>query len=650
MAFQLYHLYGLQVSKDLPLWDESAYIGWGDEFLQDGKVGSITNAPFYHILYAAVISIAGLMPSFHVMQYLLKPTLTLLVFLLCFRFSKSASLSLLLGLFFAFSYYHLNIDIGVYYSALIPYLAAILVARRAPALSLGLSFLAGLGRLEYMAIPLVHLGFLIATRGKKKIPQIGLSWRSMPASVPAAAVWLFNIFVLTRITVWQFHNRVWFAWSQNYAFFRFSTGRDTGSNPWLDHQFITERDFPNAHSVGEAFAVNPGAVIEHVWFNVRELPAYLAQFVIAHQNADAWRNAPLFVLAVIVGLGVVALLVSRPTKTEVAGGLRANGLELALCLGGIIATAPGLIVSSKTNYIMALVPAALFALGLAHSCASRLGFYARWGAPAWVAVAAVFAMFSFRCPPAYSTKGEKGPVYRDVVTMRTVLRPFKGLRILGVSTASFVNYLGRENGHVFIEPLAISPINSQVSDFSLAGLIRANDPQVLLINSTWRSSKSYGAAVDGFSFDGWDNHPLVDGELYTRKGLVLHPAFDARWFEGETLGGSTWRWSSGNAGIGLSNTIAGRSVTLRFRLGSIVDRSIEILLNANVIFAGRLGADTHREVELKIDALPAGENFLEFRTDRPPAHPANGDSRELAFRVENLEVVYGPIAKLKAKR
>ena len=114
LGFQLFHLYGLHASKDLPLWDESAYIGWGDEFLQDGKVGSITNAPAYHLLYAAIIRLVGVLPSFHVSQYLLKLTLSALFFLLCFRFSRSIALSALLGVFLACSYFHLNIDVLVY--------------------------------------------------------------------------------------------------------------------------------------------------------------------------------------------------------------------------------------------------------------------------------------------------------------------------------------------------------------------------------------------------------------------------------------------------------------------------------------------------------------------------------------------------------
>ena len=647
MGFQLYHLFGLHVSKDLPLWDESAYIGWGDKFLQVWKVGSITNAPFYHILYAMVISVAGLLPGFYVMQYFLKLTLTLLVVLLVFRFARSAALSLLLGVFFAYSYYHLNIDVLVYYSALVPYLAAILVARRAPALSLGLSFLAGLGRLEYMAIPAVHFVFLIATSKWSGVRRRSLSWRSILAAVPAVGVWIFNIFVLTRVTVWQFHNRVWFAWSQNYAFFRYLTGRDVGGNPWLDHQTIAERDFPNAHSVSEAFAVNPTAVLEHTWFNLRELPGYLAGFADSYQSAGAMQHAPLFVIAAIVGLGLFALIKSRPSRSELAGGIKAYGVEIVLCVGGVIATAPGLIVSSKTNYIMALVPAALGAICAGHVFANRNRLYAKWSPSVLVGIAAMFAVFTLSCPPAYSAKGEKGPVYRDAVTMRTILQPFKGLKILGVSTASYVNYLGWKNGHIFIEPLAISPINRQATDLSLAGLIRANDPQVLLINSNWRSSASYSTAVEGFGFEGWDAHPLCDGQLYTKHGLLLRPVFETHWFEEEQLNGRVWRWSSDDADISLPNTIAGRPITVRFRMSSIVERAMEISLNGKTLFVGRLSPDKQSAVELKIEALPPGENVVTFHTDRPAVIPKSGDVRELAFSVENVEIDYGSLAKAK---
>ncbi|HVS51476.1 MAG TPA: hypothetical protein VHD62_03905 [Opitutaceae bacterium] len=646
-AFQLYQLYGLHVSKDLPLWDESAYLGWGEKFLQTWKVGSITNSPFYHILYGAVISVVGLLRGFYAMQYLLKLTLTLLVFLLSFRFSRSISLSLLLGTIVAYSYFHLGIDVLVYYGALIPYLLAILAARRAPALSLGFSFLAGLGRLEYMAVPLLHGLYLLVVWWRKRRGAASSSVPVSPqpfatklaAAAPATALWLFNLFVLTRVTVWQFHNRVWFAWSQNYAFFRYQTGRDSGGNPWLDHQVIAERDFPGAHSLAEAFKVNAPAVLQHTWYNIRMIPEYLAGFVISPPNAGHWTHAPVFALAAIALCGLLALALRRPRGAEFAAAIRARSLELVLCLGGIVAAAPSIIVSSKLNYIMSLVPAALLTLALLHRLALRLRLYARASAPVFLAFTGVFATATFVWPPAYSTHYPRGGVYQDALTMRSILRPFHGLKILGVSTASYINYLGRANGHVFIEPLAISPVNPQASDLTLVGLIRTHDPDVLLINSSWQSSKSYATAMAGFDFAGWDAHPLVDGTLYTRAGLILRPEFSDGWFEQEQFQNRVWHWSRGDATIKLHNAIANRALTLRFRTRSIVPRTLEVSLNGRQLARVELGADVNRDLDLKIPALPAGDSVVKFHTDQPAARPSGGDTRELGFTVENLQLV-----------
>ncbi|HWA85175.1 MAG TPA: hypothetical protein VG710_03040 [Opitutus sp.] len=636
------------MSKDLPLWDESAYLGWGDKFLSVWKVGSITNSPFYHVLYGAVIAVTGLMRAFFAMQYLLKLTLTALLFGLVWRFSRSVALSVLLGVIFAYSYYHLDIEVGVYYGAMIPYFAAILVARRWPGLSLGLSFLAGLGRLEYMAVPAVHLVFLGAMRvwgggGAHAVPV--LARKAAGGRWLAAAVWALNVFVLTRVTVWQFHNRVWFAWSQNYAFFRYQTGRDSGGNPWLDHQFIAERDFPHAHSVAQAFAVNPTAVLQHTWFNLSELPGYLGAFAIAHENSGAWRYVPLYVLAALVLAAAVAVVGAWPGRAVVARGLKARGVEIALCAGGIIAAAPSVIVSTKTNYIMSLLPAALLAIGGLHVLARRGGWYARWSGPAMVAVAAAYAGFSFCWPAAFSTKRPHGPVYRDVMTMRGLLEPFRGLRLLGTSTASYINYLGWKNGDTFIEPLAISPINQQATDMSLAGLIRAHDPDVLLINSTWRSSRTYAAAVQGFDFSGWEPHRLVDGVLYTKRGLLIEPRFGDRWYGWEKGKGRTWRWSEGDAAIALPNVIAGRKVTLEFRLKSVGARRVEVTLGGKTLFEAQLEPGGRQQVVLPIAELPAGENLLEFHSDQPAVQPSPQDQRRLAIGVEDFELIYGPPAR-----
>src|SRR5690606_15888257 len=156
-----------------------------------------------------------------------------------------------------------------------------------------------------------------------------------------------------------------------------------------------------------------------------------------------------------------------------------------------------------------------------HRVGLRLQKYGRWSEPLLIGIAAIFAIHSLARPVAYTTEAQRGPVYRDVMTMRQVLEPYHGLKILGVSTASFVNYLGRANGHLFIEPLAISPINPQAEDLSLDALVGRHDPDVLLINSHWKSSRSYETALAGFSFENWDAHPLADGTLYLRKGLKL---------------------------------------------------------------------------------------------------------------------------------
>jgi hypothetical protein len=644
-AFQLYHLYGLHISKDLPLWDESAYIGWGEKFLLTWKVGSITNAPFYHILYGGVIAVVGLLPSFFAMQYLLKLTLTLLIFFLTLRFSRSVTLSVLVGTIFAYSYYHLGIDVGVYYGALIPYLLAFVFARRSPLLSLGFSFLAGLGRLEYMAVPAVHAAFLVWQHWRRRRASNPASRATAMVGskvflVAAIALWAFNGFVLTRVTVWQFHNRVWFAWSQNYAFFRYQTGRDSGGNPWLDHQFIAERDFPGAHSVAEAFKVNPAGVLQHTWYNIREIPAYLADFAVSPDLVGRWRYAPLYALGAVALAGIAVLLVRRPRSPEVRAVLNAHALDLVLCAGGVIAAAPSVIVSTKANYIMSILPAVLLALGFLHRAARRSRIYARASGPAFLVFSGAFAAITFNAPRIYSTHYGRGATYQDVLTMRSILAPFKGLKLLGTSTASYINYLGRANGHSFIEPLAISPINQQATDLTLAGLIRTHDPDVLLINSNWRSSKSYATAVEGFDFSGWDAHPLIDGTLYTKAGLILHPVFVGNWFAEETLPGNSWRWSRGDATIQFFNGIAQRPLTVRFRTRSLVERQLQVALNGKTIFETRLTPDVGRVVELKLDAVPAGDNRLEFHTDRPAARPNDTDVRELAFDVEGLSFGY----------
>ena len=60
LAFQFLLLYPLHTSMDLPMADESYYMGWGSKFASGtGTLGDTSSSPFYILLYSVFVRSFG---------------------------------------------------------------------------------------------------------------------------------------------------------------------------------------------------------------------------------------------------------------------------------------------------------------------------------------------------------------------------------------------------------------------------------------------------------------------------------------------------------------------------------------------------------------------------------------------------------------
>jgi len=639
-AFQLFHLYGLHTSKDLPLWDESAYIGWGDEFLQDGKTGSMANAPFYHILYAWIISATGVVKSFYAMQYIMKTCISVFIFFVTLRFSKSIPLSLLTGLVFAYSEYHLNADVLVYYGGFAPTLLALVTFRKRPLLGLAFAFMASLGRLENLAI---FFSGILAMALQGFLPKAFVEAESpLPLKrpnnwIPSALTWSLNIFVLSTISVWAMGNRAWYAWSQNFAYFRVATGKVTDLNPWLEHTAITEAEFPGVSTLSEAWSVNPTAIIEHTWFNLSSIPIHLTNYFSAPSQSIIGSKVFVVIFCLLIIIGIIAITINQSYRSKVITHLRSLQSELLLCIGCIVATTPAIIVTTRPRYISSLIPIAIFSAftlfrpnALGPKTEKRLSILFLTGALLFV-ILSVFSPRIYQKIDSY----ELTPVRDNIERISDSLAGFSDLKFLGVSTVSYVNYLGREKNHQFAEIHAISPIVEEKADRSLKGLIEQTDPDVILVNDIWRLDPDFESSMATYSLEDWPQVPLRDGILYLKPGLKLAPTFKGKWYNWEQSKADQWMWSGGDSSIDLTNSLAGRKASFEFLVRVYGYRQLQVMYHGKALFDGTLKNGETINIGPIESELEIGRNTLSISSSDPAQKAPGRDPRNLSFSIIN---------------
>lgn len=122
-------------------------------------------------------------------------------------------------------------------------------------------------------------------------------------------------------------------------------------------------------------------------------------------------------------------------------------------------------------------------------------------------------------------------------------------------------------------------------------------------------------------------------------GHTVTVTFDDGWHGGERTRLDYWRWSRSSAGFTVDNP---HGVALLAKVSFVLrvqgERSIVIKEGERERWRGTLRADEVERIEFDRVRLEPGRNPWHFETDRPGARPANGDPRELAVNVRNLEV------------
>jgi len=114
------------------------------------------------------------------------------------------------------------------------------------------------------------------------------------------------------------------------------------------------------------------------------------------------------------------------------------------------------------------------------------------------------------------------------------------------------------------------------------------------------------------------------------------------WYQIESDGTNSWRWSRQQAVLRLTNRSA-RPLEVRMsaEIGALSNRHMEFRVNGQATFAAPVPRRSQRH-EFPAFLLPPGTTRVEFATDQPAARPVSGDPRELSLSVGNVVIAVAP--------
>ncbi|MBN1672370.1 MAG: hypothetical protein JXR37_15120 [Kiritimatiellae bacterium] len=556
LLFQGLLLYCFWPAMDLPLWDESNYMGWGAKFAHGlGALTSVSNSPLYILVYSWLVRGLGATGAVFAMR--LATTVLFSSALLAFlmRHLRSAGLAAFLAILWSSSGYNIGADWPVYKFGALLFLMALLHARsgQRPVTALLLA-LCALVRLEYLLVLVAYTGYLGAVVLRKRSlmvlgsgPKQIKDWPAIAMAVPALALLLYTA---VHIESWSLGGpRTWFAFKQHYAFRQVESGR-RGLEPWLDYQVVIDEDFPGCNSPMEALRTNPRAFRDHVARNLIQLPRVTCGLLLGVNRRGCWIVCALFLLLCLIN----AVRVVRGRRWRaLAGNFKAYFREPAdavvLSFMAFAGLAPSLIVYAKNNYALLMLPAMLLCAGVVYEvlrrtalrsrpesgedtpspicegqtarptsppspAPGRLDRLLRWG-PFALCVLTVPVVLLY--PGLFSIPRRK-PVYEKVMRLRDIW-PDQPIRLLGVQSFSYANYLGWQRCTP-IEPFGQSTAAARAQEkVTLGELVARHQPNAVLIAPRFLESSQFDSqSVDILDSSDWIKHEIsADEAVYFRR-------------------------------------------------------------------------------------------------------------------------------------
>ncbi len=516
---QAWLLRGIGEGIDWPMWDEANYAGRGADWADGrGQFGQLHTGPGFVLNYG-VLSWWGDAGQTVIWQhYVVKLGVALMLYFALVRLWRNPLAALAATLAWSATWFQLQYPTLVYQAAWMWFLAAVAVIDRWPLVGTLLLGWTVTYRQDYQfALPVV-LGWLVWIwwRAGRRVSEIWIRggrarWSEHVLAAVAAAALLAAIGTVARGVSWGgVGQRGWFAFQQHYAVRAVATGEVSGLNPYAEYPRLIAQDFPGATSLGEAWAVNPGAMVSHVGWNLRRALVEIGRY---------WRAAEGLVPVLVLGgvFAVLALLRRGGWAAEPESPGSRSGAA-GLLLGGLLVIGPGLVVLAKDTY---LLPALALALGGVGWTVARLG--RTWGdrgerllrrLTAMGAIALGLAVLA--APRAFDHLAPHRAVAMTATALREVWPETGRHTLVGYGASTYEVYLGRERCR------GVEPVNAVTGDSapnrSVAQLLAEERPTAVLVTHDWITTAEVDEAPlrERVQEGGWQVRPVPGGRLYWR--------------------------------------------------------------------------------------------------------------------------------------
>lgn len=122
----------------------------------------------------------------------------------------------------------------------------------------------------------------------------------------------------------------------------------------------------------------------------------------------------------------------------------------------------------------------------------------------------------------------------------------------------------------------------------------------------------------------------------SQRKIVLGDGFYG--WESSNENGNKWSWASGDGRLIILNSDEGITpIRMYFFLNTLLPRSVTIYSDGLIVSSYKLNANQEQEIQVDLELQP-GRTVLDFKTDKPPKLPGNGDPRELSFSLGNIRL------------
>ena len=548
VVFQTLLLYRYWPAVDLPLWDESNYMGWGAKFAR-GIAGltAVSNSPAYVLVYAGLVAAFGEIAAVFLMRLTTTILLSAVVLAFLLRHLRCTALALFLVLLWASSCYNMGTNWLIYKFATLLFVLTLIHARSGQRWATCLLLaLCALVRLEYLLVFAAYAAYIAVRLVRKRTwsalghrPRGRRDYVALGVAVP---IGLLIVFVAIRVDSWSMGGRrTWFAFRQHYAFRQVQAERCV-LDPWLDYAVVIEKDFPLCNSLTNALRTNPRALLGHVAANVLSLPRVIFGLLLPISRKAAW---PILVVFLLLCVTNARTLVSpghwRRAVQRVKSSLSHAGDAPVLSLMGLTGLLPSLLVYAKNKYALMALPVLLLGMGYVCEALLTTGPHTKCGDPlptpppgakgprerlvrsGPVTLCAVTLAVVVLDDGLFRVARRK-PVYDKVKNLRAVW-PNANTKLLGVLSFSYANYLGWHRCTP-IEPFGDSTGPAwTTSKVTLAELIARHKPDAVLISPRFLQSAQFDKdSISVLDSPRWDRHEIgCDETLHLRNDRLSQP-------------------------------------------------------------------------------------------------------------------------------